>query len=650
MNTLTQLPRPGRAALVAGLAISIAAPGAALAAPAARPSGIAIPINGGTAHINPATLEVWATSRDGQRITLSGRATERLGKPGRVSRARGGATWAYPDRHLTVTASAREGRLVLDIRADSDSTLTWPVTGTDRAATELQLPRGEGIGVPLSDPFWNSSTAGLTNPEGTNLNDLSMPFWGQSMGQHGVSYIVPTDIGTNLGFVSEKGRLQTRASHDFRRSEDTSTYTVAFSLTDGAPVAAAKDYRRWLSARHQLGSLKDKIRANPEVGRLVGALHAYAWGDGRTTAAVQDLRRLGISRMWLGYDAGGSVMSTDTVRTAHDSGYLVGPYDSWSNAQDPATADSPASAWADGVWPAACVHDAKGKPVEGFGGRGCYLSSQAMRNAEPTKHHLENRTRSVIKNGATSYFLDVDATGELFQDFSPTHRMTKAGDRTNRLARMQGLSRDKHLVLGSETAGGWANQVLAFSHGSSTPVAPGLWPAERNKEAWGAYWPADRPGFFFKPATLPANVARAMFEPRYRVPLYETVLHDSVVSVDRWELSLYKLPAQQKSRILLAMLYNTPLNLVLDRAAIKEHGTQIAQLQKFFAQIQKAAGTEPMTDFRRLTKDGSVQQTSFGPALTMTANFGSTTYDGVAPGCVRAQTGGSHGESQTLCP
>ncbi len=214
---------------------------------------------------------------------------------------------------------------------------------------------------------------------------------------------------------------------------------------------------------------------------------------------------------------------------------------------------------------------------------------------------------------------------------------------------MAWLSGDRKLVLGSEAAGSWANGVLSFSHGSGTPVDDRLWKLERDRTAWGGYAPYGAPAIFFKPVRLPADVAKAMYDPRYRVPLYQTVLHDSVISTERWELSWSKLPDQSRSRALLAMLYNVPLNLVLDQPELDRHGSQIAELQQYFEPLHRAAATRPMTDFRRLTPDHLVQRTTFGDgALTVTANFSTTAYKGLPAGCVDAVVKG--GKVRRLCP
>ncbi|WP_116210601.1 glycoside hydrolase [Streptomyces olivoreticuli] len=608
-------------------------------------------VRGGTAILDTTSLRVTARTDQGAAVELSAAAAEAPGTPGPVTVSGDGARWTYPGTGLTVTARSDQGRLVVTATCSGsgDRTLAWPVTGTDAKASALQLPRGEGLSIPVADPFWNSSDARLTDSDIAMDSGLSMPLWGYTLGARGVSYLVPTDIGTSLRTTSDHGRLRATATHRFSRAEGTTDYTVTFALTDGSPVAPAVDYRAWLQQHGQLGSLRRKIDANPATKKLLGAFHAYLWGDARTADGVRELRGLGVDRMWLGYDADDKPMDAAAVTAAKQAGYLVGPYDSFANGQDPRTSDAPTSAWPDKVYPDFCVQDADGKPVPGFHDRGCYLSSEAFEKAEPSRHYLADRTREMTANGADSYFLDVDAAGELFDDHAAAHPMDKARDRANRLARMKRLT-DAELVLGSESAGSWSNQVLAFDHGSGTPVADGLWDAQKDKAKWGGYAPAGAPGIFFKPAELPAPVAKAMYDPTYRVPLFETALHDSLVNTERWELSYDKLPQQKTARALLAMLYNTPLNFVLDGASLKQRGGELAALQKYFAPLHEAAGTQPMTDFRTLTADRNVQRTVFGDGtLTVTANFGTSAYEGLPGGCVDAKVKGDKAPRR-LCP
>jgi hypothetical protein len=59
----------------------------------------------------------------------------------------------------------------------------------------------------------------------------------------------------------------------------------------------------------------------------------------------------------------------------------------------------------------------------GFANRGCYMSSEAIaRYSGPSVPAA--RYAGHLRDGATQIFLDVDAFGEFFDDFSTDHPMT----------------------------------------------------------------------------------------------------------------------------------------------------------------------------------------------------------------------------------
>gem|GEM_PF-502960 len=635
------------ALVVAGSVSAACVPSEGASVFSVTPSGVSVVVTSGVVEFDTATLGVRMTRKGASEIIASEPSSTSLGPPAEVTVTASSALWEYPESGVKValrTTNAGAG-VEASISTDRLTSLQWPVSSRDASVRSLEYANGNGQTIPIRDVFWNSDASGLPGSAKDVAGSLTVPAWGVtgSAAQTGAAFYTPTDIGTTLSFTSHDNVLSVSATHLFDSAADTGVYTVVFTPTDGAPTAAALPYRSYLQENGSLATLQEKIASNPETTKLLGAFHAYVAGDGRSVGAIDALKELGIDRMWLGYDASGTRPGADFVAAASQAGYLVAPYDTWANAQDPATADTPASRWPGSLWPDGCVHKADGAPVRGFGNRGCYLSSRALEQAQQARGVLTQRVADFTSNGATSYFLDVDAVGQFFRDFSPAHPQTEAQDRMIRLARMTKLadgsfSGGQKLVLGSESAAAWSNGPLSYSHGSSTSVTDDLWKAQRDKEAWGGFWPDARPPVFFKPVTLSADIATAMFSPKYQVPLYEAVLHDSVISTDRWELSYEKFPALKRDRALTAMLYNTPLNYVLDRRAIQEHGAEMVRLNDFFTVLQNAAGTLPMTDFTTVGPDRMVQQSVFGNgALTVRANFGTAPWDTLQPGCVRAE-------------
>ncbi|WP_330479362.1 glycoside hydrolase [Streptomyces platensis] len=594
-------------------------------------------------------LGVQARTAAGEHVTLSGPVSADLGPAREIQVGATQATWTYPDKHLTVVARSDQGRLALTLRSSTDQSISWPVTGTDPSARSLQIPRGEGLSLPVDDPLWNSAGDGLDGLTLPMTGDLNMPFWGYSSGRTGASYLAPTDVGTSLSVASRDGRLQATGVHEFSHREQTLDYTVTFALTDGSPIATAKDYRRWLIEHDELHTLKEKAQQSPEISKLSGAFHAYLFGTGRTATAMNKLKAAGVDRMLVSWDADFTPMPADAIHAAQSNGYLAAPYDTWANAQPPETADAPTSKWPAPVWDEACVRDAEGKIVTGFGGRGCYVSSQAMAQAEPEHHYLANRIATMSAAGPKAYFLDVDAASALFTDYSPDHPMNQKQDRRNRLERMGWLSQRYHFVVGSEKAAGWASEAVAYSHGSATVNMAKYWPFLRNREEWGGYWPPERPTGVFKPATMPDALRTTMFAPAYRAPLYATVLHDSVVNVDRPELTYYKINGVQRDRALLAMIAANPLNFALDQQVIDEKAAEIAALQRAFKPLHKATFNLPLTKFRYLGDGTQVQRSTFGDdTAVVTANFGETAYRGLPSKCATIAVAGQ--PTRQFCP
>lgn len=156
----------------------------------ARGGRLTVPVSGGRAVVDLASLAVRAHADDGRTWQLSAPAAGPLGSAGKISVHGDKATWRYPAKGLAVTASSRDGRLAVTVRADRKTTLTWPVTGTGPDTTELQIPRGEGLSVPVADKWWNSAPGGLAGSETGMADGLTMPFWGTSLsGQIGRAHV-----------------------------------------------------------------------------------------------------------------------------------------------------------------------------------------------------------------------------------------------------------------------------------------------------------------------------------------------------------------------------------------------------------------------------------------------------------------------------
>ena len=560
----------------------------------------------------------------------------------------GAVRWEHPSRSLTFSVTFEDDALDVRVRSATEQRLEWPVSDAGPRVRALIVPESEGLYVPVDDGFWREQFRGQCR----SMWGGQLPFWGVETDAGILAFWVRRDLRSHLCWTEGPGsRLSLVLVHDFLERDGLPALELHIGLAPDSPIGPALAYRQWLIAENRHVPLADKIARNPEAAKLKGAMHGYLWGDGRTPEAIADLHDLGVERAFLSYDQDPRseewIVGAETISAAKSYGFLIGPYDTLNNIQPPDSADAASSVFDDELFRHGGIRKKDGTTAGGFRGRGHHLSSEALKRAE--RDFLAERVEAATGDGANAYFLDVDATGELYDDYDPAHPMTIDQDRRNRLQRMRFISETKGLVLGSESAAGWATAVIHVSHGTLTPKSPRLWEVLRDRELIGGYWPPERPRMHFKEVDVPDDLARLAFDPRYRLPLFETVFHDSVVATDFWGVPLPKFGNIAHRRALLLLLYNVPTIWHLDRKVMRDHAGLISAIDDFFSPLHRRLATEPLTDFEWLTSDRLVQRTRFGDIVALTANFGSEPHDDAPPMCIVAEWL-SEGRRDRFCP
>lgn len=559
--------------------------------------------------------------------------------------------WKIPGLGMSAELTAAENRLHIRFETTRESKFTWPTSGRDPAMSTLIYPDGGGLAIPLDDGFWRTYAQG--NPCRDTHGGLSLPFWSYQVAGGTITYLALSDLQTEVCVTDRGGRISTYAVHDFRKRDGLPPYEIEIWPGGASPISPAIEYRLRLIAKGQYLSLDQKIKENPEVEKLLGAIHAYVFGDGRTLEFLPELEHLGIDRLWLGYDQDPRrdkfLVDKRYISEARRLGYLIGPYDSFANIQDPNSADASSAIWDSELYKTGCIVNERGEIRKGYGDRGCELSSEALELAEPRKHYIENRVARHARSGINSYFLDVDAFGELFDDYSQAHPMTPTIDRLNRLRRLRYISETRKLVLGSEGGAAWSAPILDFAHGAEAVSNDTLWALQKDKKRYGGWWPPERPAIFFKPVTAGEDFRKARYDPAYRLPLYQAVFHGAVVTTDRWETPLLKFTGLGKVRTLLESLYDVPSMWSLDLRELRENRRPFISLYRFFSPIHRRIGDKPLSDFEWMMPDRMIQRTRFGDEVELTANFGREQYQAVPPMCIEARWL-KDGRRQLYCP
>ncbi|WP_058973735.1 glycoside hydrolase [Type-D symbiont of Plautia stali] len=401
------------------------------------------------------------------------------------------------------------------------------------------------------------------------------------------------------------------------------------------PLNSSPDSPTFLMAQHQQA---EKVRLLAE--RLLGKflLPSDQWGPGLSESVIKPLKDAGLSRLWLGTDNWtAAFLHPQAVIRAKESGYLIASYDSYDTGIPRGLNDS----WLTAQLPKNLVEKcaivrADGTKKPGFGKQGYYLNPGCVL---PFSQH---RMREIVGLAAlNSLFLDVDGTGMVSDDYHPEHPISSEQMAADRNARMAWFVNAFKLPLGSEDGNAVTARHLMFAHGMET------WGfgwrdrdmryEKKSQYYLGAWWPSSQPATFFTPAKVKEQYQTVVFDPRYRLPLYQAVFHDSVITSHHWTFDNLKFSDVKTTRSLLSQLYNTPPLFNLSRGTLKERLPEIIKADASFRILHSALWDKALTDFSWLDSSGLVQETKFSDGSVLTANFSDRKFKDISGHTLRAE-------------
>ncbi len=211
-----------------------------------------------------------------------------------------------------------------------------------------------------------------------------------------------------------------------------------------------------------------------------------------------------------------------------------------------------------------------------------------------------------------SRFIDTTTASPWVECYDPRHPMTRTDSRRARMELLRYISQDSKLVTGCETGHDAAVPYLHYFEGM---LSLGPYRVPDSGRAMARIW-----------NDVPADVAKFQLGHAYRLPLWELVYHDCVVAQWYWGDYNNKLPALWDKRDLFNVLYGTPPMFMFDRKLWSANKARFVRSYQNTAPYVRATGYSEMTSHHFLTTDRSVQQTTFANGMTVTVNFGDTSY------------------------
>jgi hypothetical protein len=403
---------------------------------------------------------------------------------------------------------------------------------------------------------------------------------------------------------------------EFRYARRTTLHFAA----RGGYVALAKRYRTYAASQGLLVTLAEKRKRNPNLARLFGA--PDVWGDG-SLAFAREAKEAGIAKMLIhtspSAGARGGVTPAE-MKAINDLGYLSSTYDNYCDIM-PLEPGKGVTNKNDKV-PEHVVLKADGSRMT------AWLTMDKKQYMKRCPTQWVPAASEVIPKDLALFpylgrFIDVTTAEDLYECYDPAHPMTRT-DKRQQGVELLGYVKSLGLVSGGEHGRWWGVPQLDYIEGMMSG---------------GSYsWPA---GYLKRPKTKDeeftspqgskygkwSEYERWGIGHQYRVPLWELVFHDCVVSTWYWgdsnDFLMQAAPEVTPRKDAFNVLYGTIPMMWAGR-----QGTWSSARETFLRTYRNTcklheivAGTE-MVSHEFVSKDRSVQRTRFSDGTEVVVNFG----------------------------
>ncbi|WFD11870.1 glycoside hydrolase [Tepidibacter hydrothermalis] len=351
-------------------------------------------------------------------------------------------------------------------------------------------------------------------------------------------------------------------------------------------------------------------------------------GNAFSTKMLDELQKLGIKKAWLGGDNMGQnwQLNKYAAKKALEQGYLIGSYDSYHSMHEPGQVQWDTAGFDKKLWETGGIMRKNGSYVGGY--------KQVGRKVSPllAMPYVKERMGKIMDSiKLDSWFVDCDAAGELYEDYNPLHPASEEDDANARKERLQWMIDKYGLVVGSEGGHWYLSDTIHFAQGMMTPVI--AWndkDMRQNRDSkyyLGKYWPSEGPQTFVKQVPLKEEYGYIYFNPKFRLPLYQTVYHDSIVTTSHWGSSSLKFTNQIVTNALTELLYNVQPLYNLNLEELEKHGEFISKQYNVFSKMHEITVTKALSQYEILSKDRLVQKTKFGDKVEVIANYKTESFE-----------------------
>lgn len=410
-------------------------------------------------------------------------------------------------------------------------------------------------------------------------------------------------------------------------------FSLRWQFTEkGGYVAMAKGYRRWCGTQGWRKTLKEKLKENPEVDKLIGAPVYWSYDSVESLSRlVDELRDAGVDRCVLGldprlYDCMLEPAEKElaerraVVEKAIAAGFLVHHYD---NYRDSFERNPKLPAWHQVNWDA-YPHDIVVREdghllSPGFpeGPNGVITPRAFMKYAQ---RHLPRDLKRYPWNarfidcvGSCAFDEGVDwhpdrPEATLYYTREQREKLMRY---SNRLGQVTGTECGLDYVIPYVHWFDGGMQLVAFMDMPAGTFGLQVASADGSMKAMSeVQGDLDGTG---KPYSVSESV-------QYRIPFWSLVHHDDAVITWRWEYGMTSPPQWWWRKVLLNMLHGTPpLYRAIEFGKWRE---AFVATHRLISPWCRRVGYDEMVSHRFVTMDRLVQETRFSSGAGICVNFG----------------------------
>lgn len=453
-----------------------------------------------------------------------------------------------------------------------------------------------------------------------NASRLDMPWVGLCDLARGTGYLLLVETSDDAQVIcrspGEGGRALAAPQVQWSPSKGKFAYPrklLYHFAPRGGYVALAKRYRAYAAEQGLIVTLAEKLKQNPNLQRLFGA--PDIWGDSSLRFA-REAKAAGVDKMLIH----GRAAPAD-MRAINDLGYLTSEYDNYTDVL-PVSPGKPVDSSHDRI-PESVVQKSDGQRMTAW----LTFDKQQQYMKRCPALWVSTARQVVPKLLATQPFLgrfvDVTTAEDLYECFDPNHPLTN-GQKRQSGADLLAFMRSQRLVVGGEHGIWWGVPGLDYIEGmmsggfASWPAGHLIHPKSKDQgfdSPWGGKY-----GKW-------ADYERWGIGHESRVPLWELVFHDCVVSTWYWgdssDFLLEAAPEITAKKDAFNILYGTiPLMWANQEGAWHKARDVFLRTYRNTCKLHEAVAGAELLSHEWLTPDRAVQRTRFSDGTEAVVNFG----------------------------